>query len=188
MLMPPALGVEKLSVYAGDELVDSVGNASGSTEPQPCDLGRYFAQIVTAYDVPVEPPAAVQICAEAIGFDGNKNRDCADFYTGEVWEGTFTYDFTGPGACNSRYAVKFTVSDGEILGDVTTVRNSCPGAQARDRITGSRQGQTMNLAFFGGPEDFPIVDGNRITGTCSSIPQEQRVPTFAAPLAASDTA
>jgi hypothetical protein len=180
MVMPPALGIERLSVYAGDELVDSVGNGSGSSEPRPCDLGRLVARIVTAYDVPADPPPVVRICVEAVGFDGTKNRDCADFYTSEVWEGSYRGTVTDPncGGRTGRWSLagtfRITVDgrDAATLEGQHTVTGSCAGptvgtATVPLTIVGKRTRSGIELpTFFGGAETIVLaVAGNRATGT-----------------------
>lgn len=179
MVMPPALGVEKLSIYAGDRLVDSVGNASGSTEPQSCDLGRLLARIVTDYQVPADPPPIVRICAEAVGFDGTKNRDCAEFYTGEVWEGA--YSGTVSDECGGRpsqwsltgtFRISVDARGAATLRGENTVTGSCAGPTVGTATTpittaGKRTRSSIELAsFFGGSQTIVLaVTGNRATGT-----------------------
>jgi hypothetical protein len=98
LLMPPAQGVKVLYVDDGSELVESVGNASGSDRPIPCDLGRYVAYLQTEYVVPQDPPPVVQLCAHATGFDGTDASDCATFFTGDgqTWKGTVHATNVGP--------------------------------------------------------------------------------------------
>lgn len=124
MVMPPALGIKELSILAGDELLQKVGNASGSSEPQSCDPGRFVAVNRTHYTVPANPPPVIQICSEAVGFDGRKSRACTEFFTGEVWEGSLAVKgtYAGTATCTSRWqgTVRFVVSDdGSIQGKGT---------------------------------------------------------------------
>lgn len=92
LLMPPAQGVKVLYVDDGSALIESVGNASGSDRPIPCDLGRYVASLESSYTIPDNPPPVVQLCAWAEGFDGTSASDCATFFTqdGKTWTGTVT--------------------------------------------------------------------------------------------------
>lgn len=95
VVMPPALGIEKLSLRVGDQLIQEVGNASETSSPQPCDIGRYGAITHTHYEVPSDPPAVIRICARATGFDGTEAEHCIEFFTGEVWAGTMRLVFDG---------------------------------------------------------------------------------------------
>lgn len=126
MTFPPALGVERLSLYAGDELIESVGNKSGSDEPQACDLRRLLAVIESrdTYRVPDSPSPVIEICAEALGFDGTKTRECIEFFTGEVWEGTVElasdnlHDFCTETSFTARIEL-VVAEDGEAVGSGT---------------------------------------------------------------------
>ena len=177
IVVPPALGVEKLDVAVGDQVLNSVGNASETAQPEPCDPGRLGAVNRTSYTVPESPPPIIDVCAKARGFDGTEAESCIQFYTGEVWEGTFTYDFSGPTlTCSSTYSVKFGVQEGEVSGEITMETNSCPGAAPRSSLTGTRTDDAFTLKAFS-PGDFsvPITDGNRASATFSSTPEEIRV-------------
>ena len=126
MVIPPALGLQVLNLDDGSSLIGSTGNFSGSQEPEACDLGRFFAKMRTEYRVPDDPPPVVEICATAKGFDGNENRECIQFYVGEVWEGTLisvsnVASPPGPdGAvnqCRGRYltTLKFGISEDGVI-------------------------------------------------------------------------
>lgn len=160
MVMPPALGIEELSLYAGDELINKVGNASGTDAPQPCDFGRYGAVNRTSYTVPEGPPPVIEICAEAIGFDGTESRNCIEFYTGEVWKGTTTID--NRGVCTAHWNVTLRVDDGEVSGDIEVVSDSCGGAISGD-VTGTKTEQSFTLMgpVSGPTVTIPITGGNR---------------------------
>jgi len=94
----------------------------------------------------------------------------------ELWEGSFTYDFSGPSlTCHTRYSVRFAVRDNQVSGETTVVTGSCPGTKPSDPITGTKHGSTMTLSFFGGSEDMAIAGDNRIYATFSSTPEEHRV-------------
>lgn len=95
VVIPPALGIEKLSLRVGDQLTQEVGNVSETSSPQPCDIGRYAAISYTHYEVPSDPPAVIRICAGATGFDGTEAEHCIEFFTGEVWAGTMRLTFDG---------------------------------------------------------------------------------------------
>jgi hypothetical protein len=170
-------GVRDLRVKAipGEDLVPQE-RADAST-PQPCDRKQWSLATQGSYVVPDDPPPTFRICPIANDFAGNQNADtCATYFTGEVWEGTFTYDFSGTSGsapCSSTYSVEFTISGGRVSGEIVLEENSCPGAFPRDQITGTKTDETLVLAFFGGSEPFQIVD-NRVTATFSSIPQEIR--------------
>lgn len=101
MVMPPALGVKTLYVDDGNDLIESVGNQSGSDEPQPCDPRRIIAALRTQYRVPNDPPPIIELCATGVGFDGTKAKDCIRYYTGDVWKGTLSGSHTGHGSGDS---------------------------------------------------------------------------------------
>jgi hypothetical protein len=182
MLMPPALGVEVLYVDDGTDLIESVGNLSGSDEPVPCDLGRYYARLVTDYPVPSNPPPIIEICANAAGFDGTKAKDCIQFYTGEVWKGTYAGTVTfdcGAGRQQTgtlEAEFKIIVADGVATMNIThTVTGSCAGPDVGTRTTpiaatGERTPTGFEFAsfgaLFGGSGSLTItVSGDRGTGT-----------------------
>jgi hypothetical protein len=180
MLMPPALGVEVLYVDDGTDLIESVGNISGSDEPVPCDLGRYYARLVTEYRVPVNPPPIIEICANAAGFDGTKAKDCIEFYAGEVWRGTYSGTVTWDcGLGQERQGSlegTFTITvddDGTATMDIVhTVTGSCAGPDVGRLTTpvtqrGKRTPSGFEFpSFFGGPGSARIaVSGEQGTGT-----------------------
>jgi hypothetical protein len=93
VLMPPALGVKALYISAGDELLKSVPNFSGSSEPEPCDLRRYIALIEGyRYEVPNEPPPVITLTAESADFHdrtGEYSSETVSFPTVDgAWTGT----------------------------------------------------------------------------------------------------
>ncbi|MHB8793349.1 MAG: hypothetical protein ACYC6O_08440 [Thermoleophilia bacterium] len=182
MVMPPALGVKELSVYAGDELLQKVGNASGTSEPVPCDFGRWGAVNRTSYTVPTGAPPIIDVCAEAIGFDGHKSRACTQFYTGEVWEGTYqgksAQPYCDPSVLLDGRFTLFVGDDGsgtlEGSGSHTIV---CGGQSASAGsgfgMTAQRTGSGFHIeggvpgaGIFPGGVDIP-VQGNRGEGTAS---------------------
>jgi hypothetical protein len=88
MLLAPAQGIERLRLLAQGQEIGTAGNASGSTEPIPCDPGRFFAELDGEYTVPDPAPPVIEICAVATTFDGYEREDCAQFFTGQAWTGT----------------------------------------------------------------------------------------------------
>ncbi len=137
--LPPAQGIKVLYVDDGNDLIESVGNKSGATEPLSCHDGRYYAELEAEYQVPADPPPVIEICANAEGFDGVRAKGCIEFYTGEVWEGTANSTITTPspnGACgnptHTEAAVRLVVAgDGSVKGeyDVTGCGVSEPHAE-----------------------------------------------------------
>lgn len=176
VVMPPALGIKELSLLAGGELIQTVGNASGTAAPQPCDFGRYGAVNRSSYTVPSDPPPVIEICAEALGFDGTESRNCINFHTGEVWEGEVTGQTTQPGCSPARTPVTGNLilrveSDGTVTGSVTEIRPpfSCGGTGVpTSRVTGEISGRKTAAAFeisaSGTPITLPIT-GTRATAT-----------------------
>lgn len=135
LVAPPAQGIKVLYVDDGNDLIESVGNVSGSTEPVSCDPRRYLAELFAEYQVPADPPPVIEICANAEGFDDVRARDCIEFYTGERWEGTLNADtsraYHGGGTCTDSWEgeLSFVVDDkGAIEGDgrATLEDVSCP--------------------------------------------------------------
>jgi hypothetical protein len=167
ILDDPALGVKTLYVDDGNELVESVGNASGSDQPVPCDSNRLLAGIQTTYEVPSDPPPVIELCATGVGFDGTKSKYCIRYYTGEVWtgSGTFTSSATYPDGSTCRDAVKieYTIGvaeDGAIEGAGVATHTEeavcpfpTPGAQWETStlsVSGHRDGQNLSLTFGSG--------------------------------------
>jgi hypothetical protein len=100
MLMPPALGVKVLYLSAGDELLESVPNLSGSSEPVPCDLGRYYALIQSyRYEVPDDPPPVITLTADSADFEGRRgdySTETVQFPTVDsAWTGTIRATSSG---------------------------------------------------------------------------------------------
>jgi hypothetical protein len=135
LLLAPALGVKVLYVEDGNDLIESVGNVSGSTEPVSCDPRRFVAELFAEYRVPADPPPVIEICANAEGFDGVHAEGCIEFYTGEVWKGTLSADtsraYQAGGTCTDSWEgeLSFVVDDkGAIEGDgrATLEDVSCP--------------------------------------------------------------
>lgn len=159
MVMPPALGIEELSLYAGDELIRKVGNLSETSEPQPCDFGRYAALNRASYTVPGDPPPIIEICAEAIGFDGTESRECIEFYTGEVWKGTVTgVSIEHAAPCRYPFNGEVTIvvaGDGEAtLSATSTSSGTCRGVFASKSAPFEVSGTRTPTGFqFPGP--FP---------------------------------
>lgn len=165
MVLHPALGVEVLYLDDGNDLIDSVGNNSGSDEPTQCDLYRYFAELDAEYEVPANPPPIIEICANAAGFDGTKARDCVEFYTGEVWEGTVGGTFEQPDctASSSSGTIQMNVADdGIATGSGTTITSaytcdngaSIPETSFSYEFSGTATNGTFTLDF---PDGFQVT-------------------------------
>jgi hypothetical protein len=97
---------------------------------------------------------------------------------GEVWEGTFTYDFSGPTlTCSADYSVTLEVAEGEVSGDITLEESSCPGASSGGPVTGTKTDDAFSLeavSLGAGEFEVPITGGNRASATFSSTPEEIR--------------
>ncbi|HEX6131947.1 MAG TPA: hypothetical protein VF044_09455, partial [Actinomycetota bacterium] len=162
MLMSPALGVKSLYVNANDELVDATGNLSGASEPRPCDPRRLLALLRTEYRVPDDPPPVIEICANAVGFDGTQaSPDCASFVTRdvEVWEGTWDAGFHVIGTCTPAVwpqvgTLRATVAaDGTLSGQGDLVNHTgvCGGSDVPQEVpvtplfTGTRTDEEIRL-------------------------------------------
>ena len=174
LVMPTAQGIEVLYVDDGSELIESVGNASGSEEPIPCDLGRHFARLMSEYRVPDSPPPVVEICANASGFDGTEARDCIEFYTGEVWEGSTVW--TGSPVGSITYDVRLVVgSDGETSGTLTYVSCSteCGRPPPELDVEFRKEGDSFTGIALAG---IPMRGGIPITGSRASGETTQSVP------------
>jgi hypothetical protein len=184
-VFPNALGIESLTVDAGGQTLARVGNVSGSTEPIACDLGRYRARTsILTYRVPDAAPPVVEICASAVGFDGNKGVDCLTFPTGEgeFWQGTWDGGFEVPAPCTPRVwpqrgTISFTVAEDGSLSGTTRLTNEtgvCGGvdtpasAPAGGPITGKRTEQGFQLVLqlpTGGSQTVELVrTGNEAVG------------------------
>jgi hypothetical protein len=184
-VLPNALGIESLTVDAGGQTLERVGNASGSTEPVACDLGRYRARTsILSYRVPDPAPPVVEICATALGFDGNKGVSCLTFPTGEgeFWQGTWDGGFEVPAPCTPRVwpqrgTISFTVAPDGSLSGTTRLTNEtgvCGGsdvpamAAAGGRITGTKTETGFELVLQlpgGGTRTVELVrTGNEAAG------------------------
>jgi hypothetical protein len=175
MLMDPALGIKVLYLYAGDELIEAVGNKSGSDQPISCDLRRLFAEMVSEYRVPSDPPPVIRICAKAAGFDGTEAEDCIEFYTGEVWKGTIGGEATILGCESPMFSGDFTLvvaGDGSVTGDahVTTSAYTCDNGASIPPVTldypisGKKIGDRFELDINGGRVDLDPVGPGQVEG------------------------
>ncbi len=176
IVVPPALGVEKLDVTVGGQVIDSVGNVSGTAQPEPCDPGRLGAITNTSYTVPQSPPPIIDICAKARGFDGTEAESCIQFYTGGAWKGPVTGEGTVPGCSPSTVPVTGDLQivvggDGTVTGSVTEVRGafSCGGTEVpvdeqTYTITGRKTAEAFELDVSGTAVTLPIV-GTQATVT-----------------------
>lgn len=188
MQMPPSQGIQVLYLDDGSELIGSVGNASGTDRPIPCDLGRNYAFLVAEYVVPAAPPPVVEICGYATGFDGTMANDCVRFFTGEVWTGTLSVEgrFGAPVDCVAVWEGEVRLSvgaDGTVVGDgeVQPGRSSCPADSSSGpiaiagmrgengfEVTYSRaegHGCEAVFCFGGAPATIPLTDDATARGT-----------------------
>jgi hypothetical protein len=157
LLFPAALGVRVLYLNANDELIESVPNLSGTAEPRSCDHGRLVAYLRTEYRVPPDPPPVIELCANAVGFDGTESTECVRFYTGEVWEGTWEGGLHVPAPCSPSFwpavgTVSLTVSaDGSVSGEAELVNHTgvCGGTDVprEVRAGGKLTGRLTEEAF-----------------------------------------
>ena len=76
LVFPPALGVQTLYVDDGSDLLESVGNRSGSDVPVACDPRRFVAELFTEYVVPADASGVIELCATGVGFDGTVSKNC----------------------------------------------------------------------------------------------------------------
>jgi hypothetical protein len=169
----------KLIAKPGGPVGDEQRSEAGS--PQPCGRKQWNLATQATYHVPDGAPPIIKICGEALDFAGNFSdpEACNEYYTGEVWEGTFTYDYSGPTlTCYADYSVTFGVSEGEVAGDITLGSSSCPGATAGGRLTGTKTDTAFAFeASSMGSGEFavPITNGTTASATFSSVPEEIRV-------------
>ena len=175
-VMPPAQGIKVLYVDDGNDLIESVGNVSGSERPISCDPRRYLAELFAEYQVPADPPPVIEICANAEGFDDVRARDCIEFYTGERWEGTLSADtsraYHGGGTCTDSWEgeLSFVVDDkGAIKGDgrATLEDVSCPYPfnPAREHVfsVGGEAGEGTFVLRLSFGRNIP-QDGHQVAG------------------------
>jgi hypothetical protein len=168
LLVPPAQGIKVLYVDDGNDLIESVGNASGAREPVSCDLGRYVAELSAEYEVPADPPPVIEICAHAEGFDRVRAEGCIEFYTGVVWEGLITgrQNQAGCSPASSEVTGDLRIvvgNDGTVTGSAT-VRSgafSCGGSEVPAfeqayRVTGRKTAAAFELKAGGDSLTLPI--------------------------------
>jgi len=185
LVMPPALGIKELSLYAGDELIQTVGNASRTSAPQPCDFGRYGAVNRASYTVPNAPSPVIKICAEALGFDGTEASGCIEFFTGEVWEGTANSTVTTQhaGQCGNPTTTQATVrlvvaEDGAVTGtyDVTGCGVSEPHAEWTGTMTDAGFLFPQLVVFTNGSL-IPKVSPTHAEATLTNLQGPAELPT-----------
>lgn len=187
ILFQPALGIRTIYVNANDELVEAAGNLSGSQSPRGCDEGRLLAALRTSYRVPPSPPAVIELCTNAVGFDETQATECASYPTREteVWEGTWDGGFHVPPPCTPSVweadgTVSFTVAaNGTLAGEarITNEPGTCGGTggpgptPAGATFTGRRTDDGFELVATlpgVGQRTIPLVrDGSQATGHLS---------------------
>lgn len=173
VVMPTALGVQRLTLLVNGEPIREVGNVSETASPEACDDGRLGAITYTHYDVPEDPPSLIEICAHAVGFDGTEADHCIQFFTGQTWEahGDLTSTVVYPkGSATCSDAVGFDATfaigdDGAVSGTATATHvreTTCTfgteGQQwetATMDVTGQREGDVITL-ILSPPEHHPI--------------------------------
>jgi hypothetical protein len=179
-VMLPALGVKTLYVDDGNDLLESVGNLSGSDQPVACDPRRMKAELITEYTVPADAPPVIELCATGVGFDGAESKNCIRYYTGEVWEGTANTTGTylppsPPGSCGDPVLLTATVrlvvaEDGSVTGtfDVTGCGVSDPHAE----LTGTATDAGFlipELVVFTNGSLIPKVSPTKAEGTFTNL-------------------
>ena len=86
---------------------------SGGRRPKPCARKSQSLTASGSYRVRDSDPAVIELCAVADDYVPNENKKCAQWYKGEVWEGTL--EGTATGACkNLGIDVGFTTYAGSL--------------------------------------------------------------------------
>jgi hypothetical protein len=174
LLLPPALGVKVLYLSADDELLESVPNLSGSTEPVPCDLRRNVAVIERyRYEVPDDPPPIVTLTADAADFQdrrGEHSTETVSFPTieGELWQGTISggFQFPGCGAGTVSGRVTLAVEDGAVSGTSGFEGSSFECASGTSGATGTVEGVVTGRKTRNG---FELTFGGGLNSATASL-------------------
>ena len=179
MLIPPALGVKVLYLSAGDHLLESVPNLSGSSEPVSCDLRRNVAVIDSyRYTVPDDPPPVVTLQGESVDFQdrrGEHSTETVSFPTvdGELWEGTMNHTVTPPyaGPCEILGTARFIV---EPNGDVAASYDvaGCGVSEPHAEFTGTATDEAFSfpeLIVQTNGELIPKVSPTRARATLANL-------------------
>jgi hypothetical protein len=164
MLFAPALGIRSLKLFADGREIGTAGNSSGTTEPTPCDRGRFYAFLAGQHTVPDPAPPVTEICAVATTFEGHENRGCIHFFTGQVWSGngslTTSVVYPDGSTCTDAVDIAYTfgvAEDGTIAGTglaTHTQEAQCPFPIEAEQwetfalsVGGRLEGSTMTLEF-----------------------------------------
>lgn len=137
-------------------------------EPVPCDIRRHSVVLPGTYTVPEDPPALIDIRAEAVDHDNQESVDAVQYFVGEVWTGTFPLSAKVEGTGNPvlldvgrpspdrgrsrRFAVgkhQRLVHQGRGGPDPSLHRRSPGGGQATVPVSGSRDGNRFDVAIAG---------------------------------------
>lgn len=108
-------GVHTLQVTGPDGLID---DDTASRKPKACDNKSKSLRVEDSYKVTRSSPAVIELCAIAEDYQPNEATNCAEYYTGEVWEGTLTTDTRDP-RCHQVYEglIRLVVArDGSVTG------------------------------------------------------------------------
>jgi hypothetical protein len=162
-------GVHSLQVTGPQGLVGEPQD--GGRLPKACGEKSKSLTVRGSHQVKRSDPAVIELCAIAEDYLPNTNSKCAQWYKGEVWEGTVTTTWQTSCIATATSPVQFAVEHEsgkfETTFTYTEVANSCgaPGSWGSPVVPGrvTRNAMTTTAA--------PVLDGrvarsgDRIDGT-----------------------
>ncbi|HUF84612.1 MAG TPA: hypothetical protein VMQ81_08490 [Acidimicrobiia bacterium] len=179
-------GVHSLQVTGPQGLL---GSKDGGRLPKACGEKSKSLTVEGEHRVKRSDPAVIELCAIAEDYVPNTNTKCAQWYKGEVWEGTLSQSLAfGEGLfCRTTGTspVQFAVREGtdrvEIPFAMVETASDCIAPTAGSWTSGTLPARvTRNaLTVRGGPQWAGTVDrsGDRISGTYTWAPDESLILT-----------
>jgi hypothetical protein len=137
-----------------------------------CEGKSKSLMIQGSYRVRRSDPAVIELCAVAQDYVPNEKKECAKYYKGEVWEGTFSGTETG-GSCLLQVEGSLTLvvsKDGRVSGQgqrTDTASGSCTGTLTEPiEISGRKTRGAFEIFGFISTDDLiPISEsGTRARG------------------------
>lgn len=147
--------------------------------PKACEDKSESLTITGKYKVRGSDPAVIEICGIADDYATNEGSNCAQYYKGEVWEGTFRQENLGCTGVDEWTLEVVVADDNSVTGNGTLTSPGilCPNSALAPagltlRISGNRDGSGFHLTVV--PCACPPLDlsvaGNKAEGSAQDPP------------------
>jgi hypothetical protein len=162
-------GVHSLQVTGPQGLL---GSKDGGRLPKACGDKSKSLTVQGTHRVKRSDPPVIELCAITEDYVPNENNKCAQWYKGEVWEGTVTTTFHHPECISTatspvQFAVKGESGKFETAFTLTQVASSCggQGSWGSPVVPGRVTRNAMTTTAFPGFDGRIARSGDRINGT-----------------------